>query len=677
MTVTLNIGGKRIAVSDEFLKLSPEQQNATVDEIIGRIAPKVDPATNQPPGVPAYSPPGVEGYDPQSGTVKRYSELGSGLLGLTDTASFGFADEAAAGLGYGLDRITGGNTPYSEIARDIRQQQQDAYDENPKSYIAGMGAGGIGSGIGLAKSGLSLGVRAAEAGAPLYRVALGGLGDGAVLGGINGVGSGDGLEDRAIRGGLGAAAGAAVGFGAPYLVSGVSAGLNPIITAATSRFRPQVFADAALGEGLKRSGRSVDQITDALMAARAAGQDMYTVADAMGHAGGRQLSTVARTPSDARQGVVDALLRRQTGQGDRLASFLAEGFDAPDTAMQRAAALTANRSATAATNYEAARQSAGAVNLNGVVGEIDRLLGRDPILGETALSQGPLGARLAALRDQLQKGGEQLVDFDKVLNIKSDLFQQMQRNPQVANDMRPVYSQLDAALEDASSGYRWANDTFRQQSRAIDAVDAGRDAASSRTRAADNIDRFNAMTPEEQQAFRAGYVDPQIARVESASISPSTNKARVLMTEKTGQEYPAFAAPGRADLLGDRIAREQRMFETANAGLGGSKTADNLADAAEMAKFDPAVMTKLFSGRPVAAIMDAVTRLINEGRGLTPRVIERVGKALMETDPDAARAVLQAAEAQTKRSTARNTVINAILNSGGAATGGRISNTER
>ena len=37
-------------------------------------------------------------------------------------------------------------------------------------------------------------------------------------------------------------------------------------------------------------------------------------------------------------------------------------------------------------------------------------------------------------------------------------------------------------------------------------------------------------------------------------------------------------APGN-DLLQRRLGREMTMFETRNAALGGSKTADNLADA--------------------------------------------------------------------------------------------------
>jgi hypothetical protein len=114
----------------------------------------------------------------------------------------------------------------------------------------------------------------------------------------------------------------------------------------------------------------------------------------------------------------------------------------------------------------------------------------------------------------------------------------------------------------------------------------------------------------------------------------------MLMTEKTGQEFPAFAAPGRADQMGTRIAREQRMFETANAALGGSKTADNLADAADLNKFDPSIMTHLLHGRPVAAAVSAIMKAINESRGLPPSVLTRLSQALMETNPAAAQLLL-------------------------------------
>ncbi|OCP37210.1 hypothetical protein BC360_05085 [Ensifer sp. LC163] len=492
------------------------------------------------------------------------------------------------------------------------------------------------------------------------------------MGGLHGVGSGEGAEGRVKSGVTGLATGLALGALTPAAVAGVSRVASPFAAPLMARVFPERYAERAIGEGVRRSGMTVDDIAAALGRSQADDQGMYAVADAMGNSGQRMLSTVARTPNNERQAVVETLQARQAGQGDRLSNFLAHGFDAPDTAAQRAALLTAQRTATGNTNYTAAREGAGAVNLNGAIDEIDNLLGRDPILGDTALSVGPLGPRLQALRDQLQRDGEQLVDFDRVLNIKSDLFQQMQRNPQVANDMRGVYNALDQALENSSSGYRAANDTFRQQSRAIDAVDAGRNAASGRMRADDTVPAFNRMSGEEQSGFRAGYVDPLIARVENASMSPTTNKARGLVTPKTGAEFPAFAGPGRADQLAARIMREQRMFETANQALGGSRTADNLADAAEMSKFDPGLMSKLFRGDVPGAIMEGGRRLLGEAQGMPPRVIEQVSQVLMETRPEVARQLLSGGLSRLSRADQMRARLIASMISSEAAGAGRF-----
>jgi hypothetical protein len=192
-------------------------------------------------------------------------------------------------------------------------------------------------------------------------------------------------------------------------------------------------------------------------------------------------------------------------------------------------------------------------------------------------------------------------------------------------------------------------------------VDTGRSATSGRTRASDNIRTFGGLSSDEQNAFRAGYVDPLIAKVENSSISPTTNKARALMTEKTGQEFPVFAAPGRADQMGSRIAREQRMFETANAALGGSKTADNLADAADLNKFDPSIMTHLLQGRPVAAAISAVMKAINESRGLPPSVLTRIARGLMETDPNAARLLLSTGAQRGLSAAGRRALYSSVL----------------
>ena len=263
---------------------------------------------------------------------------------------------------------------------------------------------------------------------------------------------------------------------------------------------------------------------------------------------------------------------------------------------------------------------------------------------------GGAGFVSAAIDDEARRHIHHFLDFDEAVGAQ-----------RVARA-----DEIDNALSAASEPYAAARNTFRADSRVIDAVDEGTRAASGRTRATDNIARFQGMPDREQQAFRVGYVDPQIARVEASAVSPSTNKARMLMTEKTGQEFPAFAAPGRADQLWSRISREQRMFETANAALGGPKTADNLADAADMAQFDPSIISKLARGKVVDAVMAAISRGVDKAGGMSTPVIQRIARSLMETNPDLVRQIMARGAKSTARSASRRALASALITNLGA-----------
>ena len=48
---TLNIDGRKVSVDDSFLKLTPEQQNATVDEIASSFKTRTEVADNGRPRV--------------------------------------------------------------------------------------------------------------------------------------------------------------------------------------------------------------------------------------------------------------------------------------------------------------------------------------------------------------------------------------------------------------------------------------------------------------------------------------------------------------------------------------------------------------------------------------------------------------------------------------------------
>ncbi|WP_273727470.1 hypothetical protein [Brucella gallinifaecis] len=601
-------------------------------------------------------------------------------IGLGQGAGFGLMDEASAALTVPF----GGDYDYN-LGR-MREAERRAADDHAGAYYGGMITGGVGTGVGMAKGGVSLTANAMNAGKGLNRVAGASALEGALFGAGQGFGSGEGnFDNRALGSVKGAVAGGVLGVAAPYAIAGASAASKPIVAPLMSRLNPQKYADAALDTALSRSGTSADKIARALESARADGQDMFSVADAMGHQGRRMLSTVVRTPNDARQDVFEQLVRRQTGQGDRLVNALSEGFGATDTAAQRTASLTAARDTMADANYAAARASAGPVNVAPVIQHIDDTIrpGVQQIVSPVDdIAGDSIERALTGFRARMTDDISNLTDFNRVLTLKKDVSDAVKVAERAGQGNRArvlgqLNNQLDQVLEKASPAYRGANDTFKSQSKIIDAVETGQNAASSRMRAADNIDTFAGLHPGERIAFRSGYADPWITRVEAASSSPTTNKARMLITDKTAKEFPAFAVPSKADQMARRIGREQKMFATANEAMGGSKTADNLADMADMANFDPSIVSGLMRGSIKDTAVAAFTKLLTEAKGTPKPVIQRLAKVLMETDPMAAKTALENAIAQGKMTSGRRALINAIMNSEAAIATPRVLGQEK
>lgn len=623
-----------------------------------------------------------------AGDSARDSFMGkvdSFVRGAADTLSFGLADEVAAAGDALFSPVFGTGQDGSSVSDryNANLQAQRATDESDSAdrggyRLAGQITGGVTGGLGLAKNGLSLAANAAEAGKGLGRVAAASAGDGLILGAAQGFGSGEGVDGR-IQGALkGGGTGLLLGGATPLAVAGVSKVAKTAAAPVMARLYPENYATDAVATALRRSGKSPDEISAILQSAQDAGQDMYNVADALGVTGQRLASTVARNPHDERQAFIDALRFRQAGQGDRLANALTEGFDASDTAAQRTASLTAARDAEANSLYGAARRAAGAANVTPILEHIDETIspGVNQIVSpRDRIANDSIEGALSRVRSMLSDGNSQVTDFNTLFRAKLDLDDMIARaDAQGAGNrafaLNQVKRRVDAALEEASPAFRTANDTFRTRSGVIDAVAEGGAATSGRQRAADTIDQFGRLTPDQQGAFRVGYADPLIAKVEAMSSSPTTNKARVLTTPKFEQEFPVVAAPGRATELGQRIGREQRMFDTAFAALGGSKTADNIADAIDMNKVDPGVIASLLRRDVTGAIMHGVGKAINEVQGMPPSVIQRISKILLETSPQGARDLLTAGnEKLTRSDQLRAKVVSALLNSGAAGAG--------
>lgn len=489
----------------------------------------------------------------------------------------------------------------------------------------------------------------AIAAAPAMFGATGSLGARVLNGGLSNaaIGGADSLA-RGESPVTGALIGGATGAILPGVTEAIAhaAMNNPISSNIAARLNPRGFAQRQVARAISESDQTPQQIGRNVTAAAAEGQPEFTVADAMGNAGQRMLSTVARAPGAGRTAVVDALEGRQGTQGRRISNALAEGFDSPQTAAQTEARLTAARGTAADAEYGAVRNDARPVDLVGTLNHLDGIIGTQPSQVITPANDS-IEAILTPFRQRLARINPD--DFSAVQRIRGDMADAAQNAMQSgygnrARLIRGAVGQLDMAMESASAGHLAANRNFAQASRNIDAVDQGRSAAT-RGRTEDTIPAFQALNPQGQGAFRAGYVDPLIAQTQGAAVG--ANKARPLLNDAFRSEA-AVMAP-RAPQMMRRLGRENTMFETRQTALGGSKTADNLNDHAAMA-IDPHLVSAvghMVHGNIAGAVHSVGTLMANGWTGNTPAVRQQIASILLQRAPTMNRGALERMVNQT------------------------------
>lgn len=187
----LNIEGRRVRVDDKFLTLSPEDQQATVEDIHRQL---------QESGK-------GQGQDDGGGVLRSVDDF---MRGAADTSSFGLADEISAGAG----ALTGiGGKPGDYRGNLAAQRQRDR--EGGWSRTAGQVAGAF-------LNPVSVGSKLLGEAGTLGGAAVRGAIDGAIFGSLYGAGSGEDAEDRARQAVVGGATGGVVGAAAPYVAAGIS-----------------------------------------------------------------------------------------------------------------------------------------------------------------------------------------------------------------------------------------------------------------------------------------------------------------------------------------------------------------------------------------------------------------------------------------------------------------------
>lgn len=587
--------------------------------------------------------------NPNDGVTSRGEQIGSWLNRAGESMTVGLVGDEASALATGM---LPGRTYEDELAR-YRANEEDlgTVGQISADVIGGIIPAAATMGAGILPQATSL----------LGRMGYGALA-GAGLGATQGFMEGEGGLGNRIGGATqGGAFGGAFGAAAPAVIAGgrsligsardmIGGGVDTIMGRAS-----QGRANRAMARTMERSGMDRDTVARALSEAAEEGQAEFRIMDALGKPGQRRASGIVRGGEEGADDLARFLAQRQLDQTDRVGGILEDqlGFrGAPSSAAvntpeavlagelrsanQAEGALKAARGATAGSNYAAAREGASPVDIRGVVAAIDDRLGPmrgAPITGDS------IDASFQKYRNRLiqetEKGAIELSDFQRVLGVKQDLQDEIGKavrageNNKVAQ-LTGLSRQLDEALEASSEGYRAANDTFRADSRVIDALTRGGE-MSRGGRAVDNLAELGVMTPTQRNAARIGYGDDRLRAME-ATRGETTNRMLPFNATKAQQEMGALAQDPA--MWERQRARENTMWQTQNRALGGSMTADNLADISDNGIMSDVAKSlgEMATGNFRNSVGNAANSVARAAGGLNAPTRELIARALMSGD---------------------------------------------
>lgn len=239
---TLTIEGRKVQVDEGFLKLTPEEQEETVEEIAASLGVK--------PGQGAAS------------DGEQHSTFESAIAGAAQGATLGFADEMKAGVRGAVDYARGkvGLGPettlgdaYSRNLDHWRGELDEMRSEDPIAAYGGEIAGSVVLPGASLKAGAGLGVNALRLGA-----------SGAATGGAYSFGAGEGgFAERASDVPLGAAVGGAAGAAVPFALRGAQIGINALRGGPAARTAAREAAELGITPSFAMRGTAQGKIAAA------------------------------------------------------------------------------------------------------------------------------------------------------------------------------------------------------------------------------------------------------------------------------------------------------------------------------------------------------------------------------------------------------------------------------
>lgn len=561
-------------------------------------------------------------------------DVDSFMRGAADMASFGLADEIAAVGG----ALTGVGGEFGEYSRNLRRERikQDQRDNlDPVASTAGRIAGGVGTGVGLAKGGVSLTGRLAPTASLGARVGAGAA-EGAAYGGAYGFGSGEGGRDRFADAVGGAVMGGAIGGAVPAIAAGVKAGTKPVRDAIFARTNPGGYAEQKIAERLANSNQTVGEVAGKM-------RDGLSIADAGGKSMRDLLRTTANIPGKAKDRVASQLALRQMGQGDRLKDAVARTFADPDGYLAAKDDIAAAAKRLAEPLYREAYSTPVhySETLEGILatpagrtalGRAEHLAANEQIpfqqLFINIADDGTATARRvpdARAWDYIKRG------FDDMIDAQTDSITKKMTNE--GRILTTLKNKMLSEIDRVNPAYKAARQAWSGQQQLDSALEFGRTAM---TLSPEAVKRTLAeMGQAEKAAARAGAAEwirnsiDQRNFTHNAILKFFSNRQQVKNLRALFDNDEQFATFRKA------IFAEARKRSTYEAVKGNSTTASQLADMFETGGQGGAGLQAArtaAAGSPVTATLQYIGSRMKMLGGLTPEVADEIAKRLMTAD---------------------------------------------
>jgi hypothetical protein len=335
--------------------------------------------------------------------------------GIAKAAMLGFGDEIGAGarwLGGKLlpwrDEVT-----YDEALQEVRGSDQAVADRNPVADVAGSVTGAVGLGVGLARAGLSPTAVVANRGGGWAATTGASAAEGAILGGAQGFGQGEGVDDRISQAGTGMGAGMLVGAALPTVVTGVTGAARRLVTPNSTSPARQAAVSTLAREGVETTaGQATGSNTLRYAESEIGGQAAQDLIERQGEQfTAAALRRAGVNANRATPDVIDDAFNRIGQQFDDLAS---RNILVPDRQLQTDLVDTWR-------NYMSVTPPSA----------------RAPIVAET----------MKDVNKVLKNGGALDGKAYQSLRSRLDRAARGNRDPELANTLRDIRSSLDDAME--------------------------------------------------------------------------------------------------------------------------------------------------------------------------------------------------------------------------------------